>query len=133
VGKQQAKNLFRFPKAFFYSLVHKHLNEDHYSLRPGSLRAGSISNARTGERILPEDLDLTCDSDSTIYELNFNALLEIRRQCLVTLGKLLFYNSSSIDEYGNLLTPFNNVRICGIWANQAIADFLPLDYVYNEK
>jgi hypothetical protein len=117
------------PKHFFYSLVHNRLNDDYYILF--RLLDSSTKDSKIEKRILPKDIDLTCVSDSTIYKLHFNGLLEIRRRNLNPPGELFFYHSLSIDEYGNLLTPFPNVKISGIWAKQGIADTLPLDYIYD--
>jgi hypothetical protein len=110
------------PKHFYYSLVHKRLFKDHYTLK-------SVG----GEKIFPEYLQLTTDADSTIYEFRFNGTLSIER--FVHSASILnfYYPSVSIDKFGNLSSTFSTVGIYGYWADQRIADTLPYDYVYLEK
>ncbi len=109
------------PRHFFYSLVHKQLEQDYYTLHEGP-GIGAI---------FADDLSITCDRDSAIYYFNYMGKLEIRTY----LGKPsvlnFIYPSVSIDKYGNLLTSLYSVETYGYWAKQRIADLLPRDYIYS--
>ena len=116
------------PRHFYYSLVHKKLKKDYYSLREGSI---NNSGMLFGDRILHEDLKLSYDKDSITYELNYKGMMEIRRFFKSPSFFIFNFQYALIDKYGNLLTPYSNVEIYGQWANQGIADILPLDYKYD--
>ncbi len=116
------KTYFNSSKHFFYSLVHNQLDNNFYSLREGS---------GNGAKILPEDLLLLSSSDSTIFTLNFMGSLAVRRYLNPTSYLNFLYSFVLIDKYGNLLTSVYAVENSGYWANQRIADFLPVDYVYS--
>ena len=118
------------PKHFFYALVHKQLDKDYYALHEGTLV--SLMNGE-GTSILPEDLNLTCNRDSSLYILNFTGGLKVSRFLNSSSYLNFFYPSVSIDKYGNLLSSFFDVEIFGAWANLGIADLLPENYLYREK
>ncbi len=109
------------PKHFYYSLIHKQLPENYYTLRDSY-----------GNVIPQEDLQLTCDEDSTIYKFKYSGKLEViynfNKKTILTF----FYPSVSIDKYGNLLSYFYLVEKDGYWGNQRIADILPQDYIYKK-
>jgi len=107
-------------KYFFYALVHKQLNMD-YSLKSGE------------DNIYQDDLSITSNSDSTIFEFRFQGDLLVRRHLGPPSSLAFLYPSVSIDKYGNLFSPYLNVIIGGIWADQRIADMLPLNYIYTDK
>ena len=110
------------PRHFYYALVHKQLSEDYYSLRDIS-----------GNLISPDDLDITCDKDSNLYEFKYTGKLEV--QSFFNQKNILtfYYPSVTIDKNGNIISYFYSVEINGYWANQRIADLLPRNYVYLGK
>jgi hypothetical protein len=118
------------PKHFFYSLVHKQLDMDHYFLLKGSLQ--DFLNGIVGivRRLSPEDLNLTMNNDSTLYTFNFTGCLEVGNHWSLPSYLNFLYPSVSIDKYGNLLRSTYIVDTYGYWANHRIADLLPQNYVY---
>jgi len=111
------------PKHFYYDLVHHLLDKDYF-----------ILHETTGEGVFSEDLDISCDSDSTVYNFNYIGGLVIQRS-LNNLPDILHfrYPSVRIDKYGNLLTSYYAVATYGEWSQLRIADLLPLNYVYQEE
>ncbi len=83
-----------------------------------------------GAPVSYDDLDLTCDKDSTIYEFQYTGKLEVKSYFNKKNILTFYYPSMTIDKNGNLLSYFYSVEINGYWANQRIADILPKDYVY---
>ncbi len=115
------KTYLNSSKHFFYALVHNKLDEDYYTLREG------LGN---GAKILPEDLSITSNSDSTIYVFNFMGSLAIKRYINPPSYLNFLYSFVQIDKYGNLLTSVYAVQTSGEWGKQRIADLLPENYVY---
>jgi hypothetical protein len=107
-------------KYFLYALVHNLWGKD-YKIKD-----------EDGD-IFPEDLEIKSNSDSSIYELYYEGNIGIRRHFGSPSYLNFIYPSVSIDKFGNLCSPYENVIIGGAWAAQRIADLLPQDYVYKEK
>jgi CarboxypepD_reg-like domain len=108
------------PRHFYYALVHKQLSQDYYSIRTG-----------TGIPVSYDDLEISCDKDSTIYEFQYTGKLEVMSYLNKKNILTFYYPSVTIDKNGNLLSYFYSVEINGYWANQRIADILPRDYIYK--
>ncbi len=111
------------PRHFYYALVHKQLSQNYYSLHEIPYMTA----------ISPEDLNLTCDRDSSVYTLNYRGAIEVKYYSNNPSTLNFIYPSVSIDKNGNLLTYFYSVETYGYWAKQRIADILPRDYVYPDK
>ncbi len=116
------KTYLNSSKHFFYSLVHNQLDNEYYSLREGSAQ---------GAAIVPKDLSITSNSDSTIYTFNFMGNLYIKRYIDPPSNLNFLYSFVMIDKYGNLLSSVYAVQTSGNWAKQRIADLLPSNYVYT--
>jgi hypothetical protein len=121
--KNREKTYINSERYFFYALVHKELEKDFFSLHEGP-GMGSISG---------KNLNLTCDEDSTLYTLNFMGDLEVRRFQGPSSFLNFLYSFVTIDKFGNLINYFPAVKTSGYWADQRIADLLPLNYVYHEN
>ena len=113
---------------FFYALVHKQLERDYYSLHEGP-----IDNLLEGKgtTILPKQLNLISDNDSTIFTFNFSGGLEVRRFLNEPSFLNFLYPFITIDRNGNLITSFYAVETYGYWSKNRIADLLPQNYIYT--
>lgn len=116
---------------FFYSLVHKQLDADYYSLSKSS----SVNEILLGFgiRISPHDLNLTTDADSAIFTLDLMGALEIKSYHGSPSFLDFLLPSLSIDKYGNVMEFDYAVRTSGYWAKLRVADLLPQNYVYTPK
>ena len=116
------------PRYFFFQLVHKKLYKKEFKLYTGTI--SELLNME-GDPIDGQDLDVTTNRDSTVYELNFTGCLKVKRNSKTSI--LSFYNPvTELDKYGNFLKSFYTVEIYGYWSNQGIADALPLNYIFIE-
>lgn len=111
--KNRQNTYLNSPKYFYYALVHKQLDKDYFSTQEVGY------------------LNLSCNSDSTIYTLNFTGRLKVQHYLNPPSYLFFYYPYVSIDKYGNLLTSSYDVATSGDWAKQRIANLLPKNYVYK--
>jgi hypothetical protein len=98
-------------------MIHKKLPENYFTLRKS-----------TGIIIPPEDLELTCDMDSTIYELRYKGDMEVDHYLDKKSILRFYYPSVNIDRNGNILSDLYSIETSGYWAKHRIADILPKNY-----
>jgi hypothetical protein len=126
-NEDRHKTFLNSPRYFFYQLINKKLFRNEFKLYTGLI--DDLLN-REGTPIDWQDLNLTTDRDSTIYDFKFSGCLKIRRKSQISI--LSFYKfHTELDKYGNFLKPFYTVEIYGYWGEQGIADSLPLNYIYT--
>jgi hypothetical protein len=127
--KNRQETFLNSPRYFFYQLVNKKLYRNEFKLYTGSI--SDLLN-REGTPIKGQDLDISTDQDSTVYNFKYSGCLKVKRSSQISV--LSFYKwFTEIDRYGNFLKPFYTVEIFGYWGKQGIADSLPLNYIYKEE
>ena len=121
------KTFLNSPRYFFHQLINKKLFRNEFKLYTGTI--DDLLN-REGTPIDWQDLSITTDQDSTIYDFKFPGCLKVKRSSQISI--LSFYKwHTELDKYGNFLKPFYTVEIYGYWSEQGIADSLPLNYVFT--
>ena len=121
------KTFLNSPRYFFHQLINKKLYRNEFKLYTGTI--DDLLN-REGTPIDWQDLSITTDQDSTIYDFKFPGCLKVKRSSQISI--LSFYRwHTELDKYGNFLKPFYTVEIYGYWGEQGIADSLPLNYVFT--
>ncbi len=127
-NKNRIETFRNSPRYFFYQLVHKKLYKKEFKLYSGTIY--DLLN-REGTPIDGNELELTSNKDSTIFELSYKGSLKVKRSSQISV--LSFYKPvTAIDKFGNFLKPYFTVEIYGYWGKQGVADALPLNYVYKE-
>ncbi len=127
--KRRHKTYLNSPRYFFYQLINKKLYRNEFKLYTGTIY--DLLN-REGTPIEWQDLNISTDNDSTVYDFKFSGCLKVKRGSQISI--LSFYKwYTELNKYGNFLKPFYTVEIYGYWGVQGMADALPLNYVFTEK